>query len=235
MVTQGSAGQWRCMGQRSADVTRIRAMGRRGDNPSHAWVFSVTESQRLRAAGLCHECEDHRYDLSHRWLSRAFLAAERLVPAVTGSGGARARLGTQRHTQPRIPGRPSSPAGETCPLRRDCAGFRSLGTTGTQHGGRGTRRYAVIRAILATAVAPGRAGSQRRSGPSFSQAVGQCRAGHTAIADGRDAATSWRPFYLGNTASAPLGSSSWRAVSTRICQRPGDRAVLIWPPRTARQ
>ena len=70
-------------GQGSADVTRIRAMVRRGDNPSHAWVFSVTESQRLRAAGLCLECEDYRYDLSHRWLSRAFLAAERPVGGVT--------------------------------------------------------------------------------------------------------------------------------------------------------
>jgi hypothetical protein len=82
-VTQGSACQWRCMGAGERGRDADQGDGSSGDNPSRAWVFSVTESQRLRAAGLCLECEDYRYDLSHRWLSRAFLAAERPVGGVT--------------------------------------------------------------------------------------------------------------------------------------------------------
>jgi hypothetical protein len=87
----------------------------------------------------------------------------------------------------------------------------------------------------APGIPPGRAPGQgrragRRGGAGVvadrvkaTSAAGQrrCRAGHTAIGGRRDAACSRPPFYLGNTASAPLGPSSWRVVSTRISHQSG--------------
>lgn len=88
-------------GRGSADVTRIRAVRCRGDNSSHAWVFSVTESQRPRRAGLCLKCEEHAYDVGHSPLSWAFLSPAAAVLVIPGA--ATADSGS-RH-EPRISGK----------------------------------------------------------------------------------------------------------------------------------
>jgi hypothetical protein len=124
----------------------------------------------------------------------------------------------------RMKSRPRAPWRGHCAAvtARACGGHcaRALGRGAGHSAGQG-----------AGAGAPGRgAGQSARAGAGVvadrvraTSAAGQrrCRAGHTAISGHRDAAWSRPPFYLGNTASAPLGSSSWRVVSTRISHQSG--------------